>query len=96
LQQYQEHELARSLQFQQYHNMQPEPELEADLNNRIAEAQSRKESHARAVEYADFLAAKMYGEKDDEYGIAKGIANANFRAWAADYGWDALGHVRQA
>jgi len=93
LQQHQDHELVRAGTFQLYHNMQPEGELRTDLENRIAEARSRKESHARAIEYADFLSKKMYGEKGDEYGIAKGIANANFRAWAADYGWDALGHV---
>ena len=95
LQQYQDHEIARAGTFQLRHNMQPAGELRADLNNRVAEAQMRKETHARATQYATFLEGKLYGSSGDaeQLGIAKGIANPNFRAWAADYGWDALGQV---
>jgi hypothetical protein len=67
-----------------------------DLQARVADARMREQSHKFAEEYVEKLRGQiMGGETSDSVrsGIAKGIADPVFRAWAADYGWDRLGRV---
>ena len=67
-----------------------------DLKARVEDARMRQQSHKFAEEYVEKLRAQiMGGETSDSVrsGIAKGIADPVFRAWAADYGWDRLGRV---
>ena len=67
-----------------------------DLKARVADARMRQKSHQFAEEYVEKLRDQiMGGETSDSVrsGIAKGIADPVFRAWAADYGWDRLGRV---
>jgi hypothetical protein len=90
---WQETEQLRSLAWRHQNNVGDLSELET----RQEESRRRKNSLEKAIEWRDFLQEKAMGDAggaaSTRRGIAMGIANPGFRAWAADYGWDRLGRV---
>ena len=61
----------------------------------IQAAHERKLTHRYAKHAVEFAKSKLSVDDQDEIreGLAKGIGNSGFRAWAADHGFDRLGSV---
>lgn len=61
----------------------------------IQEAHVRKRTHRAAKKAVAYAESKLSVDEQDEVreGLAKGIGNSGFRAWAADHGFDRLGSV---
>ena len=69
---------------------------QAEADTVIESANKRAESAAEAREIIKYVEGRLGadGERKFESGLAKGISNEGFRAWAADHGYDRLGRVQ--
>jgi len=69
----------------------------SDLDEIVAESRKRSGSLQSAKDLLTAIQTERGagGLASYKRNIAKAIANPNFRAWAADYGWDRLGQVQR-
>ena len=69
----------------------------SDLDEIVAESRKRSGSLQSAKDLLTAIQTERGagGVASYKRNIAKAIANPNFRAWAADYGWDRLGQVQR-
>jgi hypothetical protein len=69
---------------------------QAEADAVIESADKRTESAEEAREIIEYVEGRLGadGERKFESGLAKGISNEGFRAWAADHGYDRLGRVQ--
>lgn len=69
----------------------------SDLDEIVAESRKRSGSLQNAKDLLTAIQTERGAGGVSSYkrNIAKAIANPNFRAWAADYGWDRLGQVQR-